>query len=115
MTANVLSALFTAKGNYRMGFILNAAIQPAWFALGYLTGVWANSVLAIFFFAISVYGLLRESMRQGSSLLYDCKHGPQRWPRIGFLRCNVNGDPKYPRIWIYFFGWAFMRDLKRRE
>ena len=44
---------------------------------------------------------------------FGCAHGPQRWPRTGWLRCSADGtrkDSPDQRLWIYVLGCAWHID-----
>lgn len=58
---NIVAFICTASGWYRTGFLIGAILQPGWFYLGHVTGVWANVLLAVFYLIGSVWGILREN------------------------------------------------------
>lgn len=59
MAISGLSAWLFANSKWKLGFWVSLASQPIWFALGWLTGAWANCLFSIFMLVCNTHGLVK--------------------------------------------------------
>lgn len=83
---SALAAYLTATGRYRAGFWVSLASQPFWFALGWLTGAWANCVFSIFMWVCNIQGLVRTSKEKADWWKKFCWYF-----KIGWEACDNHG------------------------
>lgn len=62
---NIAAHIASTCGWYRLGFTLGMLAQPGWYYVGHESGVWANMVLAVFYFVFSAWGIVRENRDRG--------------------------------------------------